>query len=356
MRIINIILTSQNGGAEQCFIDYSVVLKNLGHEVLAIIKNDAPYADKVYDLGIEVRKIKNSFGDYDFFASKEIAKIAKEFDADAVFAHVGRSVVLVRRALRKIKNKKVFLVAINHSMNVKRSIGADLILSVNKEIFYRTVQFGQPESRSFVMPNAVDLADALQVAPKINLVKKKKIILGVIGRLDKAKGFRYAVKTLKKLEKFPDKEFVLKIGGVGPRKDFLVNLIKELNLEDKVEFLGWIDKKSFFSQIDILIFPSQRETFGLVLLEGMKFCKPIISTSADGPREILRNEIDALIVDVEPLDNTEERIAEAVIKLVSDAELANKLVENSLVRVKEKFSYDTLSARLKEIVGELRNC
>ena len=44
MKIVNIILTSQNGGAEQAFIDYLSALKKLGHTNIAILKEDAPYA------------------------------------------------------------------------------------------------------------------------------------------------------------------------------------------------------------------------------------------------------------------------------------------------------------------------
>lgn len=345
-------MTSQNGGAEQVFIDYSAVLKKLGHDVLVIIKSDAPYADSVSDLGIKVKKIKNSFGHHDFFAVKEIQKILEEFNADAVFAHVGRSMVLVRKAIKKITNKKILLVAINHSMNVKRSIGADLILSVNREIFYKTVQLGQSESKSFVMPNAIDLTDAITIAPKVNLQKKETIVIGVLGRLDKTKAFNYAIKSLAQLSKISDKNFILRIAGSGPRESHLRKLTNELNLEKKVEFLGWIkNKKEFFESIDILCVPSQCETFGVVLLEAMKFRKPIISTNADGPREILRNEIDGLLVDLEPLDDVPNRITNAVLRIINEPELVNSMIKNSFVRLKEKFSYEALEARMKEVVG-----
>lgn len=355
MKIINIILTSQNGGAEQAFVDYTVVLKNLGHEVLVILKDDAPYSEELVKLGVKVEKIKNNFGFCDFFAVAKIKKITEEFSADTVMAHMGRSVVLARSAIKKIKNKKVFLVAVNHSMNVKRSIGADLIFSVNKEIFYRTVQFGQSEKNSFVIPNAIDLTDAIEVAPHVDLRDKKEIVLGCIGRLDKAKGFRYGIKTIKKLQEMPqfsDKKFILKIAGSGQRETFLRSLAKELGLEDKIQFLGWTkDKKSFFDSIDIFLMTSQRETFGLVVLEAMKYRKPIISVDADGPKEILRNEIDALMVNLEPLDDTQDRIAPAVARIINEPDLVNSMIENSFIRLKEKFSYQALKARMKECFG-----
>jgi len=356
MKIVHIILTSQNGGAEQAFIDYSVALKKLGHEILAIIKNDAPYAAEVENLGITVKKVPNKLGFYDIFTVKKIHEILQEFNADAVIAHGGRSTVLARSAIAKIKNK-IFLIAVNHSMNVKRSIGADIILSVNKEIFLRTINAGQSEAKSFVIQNAIDLSDAPKVASKIDWQNKETIVLGGMGRLDIAKGFRFTIKAIKKLEEFAkannlNKKFVFKLAGSGAREDYLRNLAKELNVESKIEFLGWIkNKKEFFDAIDIFVMSSEFETFGLVVLEAMKFRKPIISTESDGPKEFLRNEIDALMVNLQPLENIEDRIVDAVLRMVNEPKLADKLVANAFAKVNDKFSYKALEKYFEEIVG-----
>ena len=342
MKIVNIILTSENGGAEQVFIDYSVALKNLGHEVLVILKNDAPYAEEIEKLGFKVKKISNYFGDHDLFAVFNIIKILHEFDADLVVAHVGRSIVLTRKAIKTIRHKKILQIAVNHSMNVKRSIGADIVISVNKQIFYRTIDTGQKEDKSFVVHNAIDLSDAIEIAPKINLKEKEEIIIGVIGRLDKAKGFRYAIRAIKNLESLYEKNFRLKIAGSGSREAYLRSLVRELNLEDRVEFCGWIkNKKEFFESIDIFLMPSQRETFGLVLLEAMKYRKPIISTDADGPKEILSN----------GLEDSDKRISVAIIEAIENPELVDEMIKNSFKKLKEKFSYKSLENKLREIVG-----
>lgn len=354
MKIVNIILTSQNGGAEQAFLDYSSALKNLGHEVVAILKADAPYSAEVEKLGITVKKIENKFGYYDFFAVSNIKKILAETAADLVVSHISRATVLTRKAVKKIKNKKVFQIAVNHSGNVKRSIGADIVFSVNQRIFFDTVEKGQNAERSFVIPNAIDLSDALEALPKASLQGKEKITIGTIGRLDRSKGFDYVIKSLKNLEKISDKNFVLKIAGDGYYEPVLRNLVKELELEEKVEFLGWIkNKKEFFDSIDIFCLPSKNEPFGIVILEAMKFAKPIISTDADGPREILTHEKDALVVALEPQTNTEERIASAVVRMVNEPELMNELVKNAALKLRERYSYKALEKRLGEIVGKV---
>ena len=355
MKIVNIILTSQNGGAEQAFLDYASALKNLGHEILAVIKDDAPYTDKVEELGIEVKKVKNTFSYHDIFTSLSIKKILEEFDADATLSHAGRSIVVTRRAIKKIKHKKIVEIAVNHSMNVKRSIGADIILSVNQPIFFKTIDSGQSPDSSFSIPNAISMKNAIETTSKINLAEKEVITIGVMGRLDEAKGFIYAIKALKELEGLSDKKFKLKIAGLGPQETELRELANTLDLKDKIEFLGWIeDRKEFFTSIDIFCMTSKRETFGLVLLEAMKYRTPIISTDADGPREILTNESDSLIVNLEPEKNIEENLAKSIIRLTSETDLANLFIERSFKKLKEKFSYASLENRLKYIVGSCK--
>ena len=83
----------------------------------------------------------------------------------------------------------------------------------------------------------------------------------------------------------------------------------------------------------------------------MKYFKPIISTDADGPKEILRDKQDALIVPLKPSKNIDERIANAVIEMVDNPDAMNLMVENSAARVREKFSYESLEKKLKEVVG-----
>jgi glycosyltransferase involved in cell wall biosynthesis len=353
MRIVNIILSSQNGGSEQVFIDYLMVLKKLNHQLLAITKEDAPFQDKVLELGIELKKIKNNFGYFDLFAVNKIRKILKEFKADAVIAHVGRSMILVRKAIGK--NKNIKLIAVNHSANVKRSIGSDIILSVNRKVFYRTIDLGQPQNKSFVMYNAIDLKDAINNVSETNLQNKKEIVIGIMGRFDKSKGFDVVLKALKNLEKISDKKFILKIAGSGKEEAHLKALNKELNLEDKVEFCGWVkDKKSFFESIDVFCMSSigsPGETFGLVLLEAIKYRKVIVTTACEGPSEVIRDKIDGLLIELEPLDNLDERIAEAIKTAVSDENLRNKMIENSFARMKENFSYEALEKRMKDVFG-----
>jgi glycosyltransferase involved in cell wall biosynthesis len=350
MKIAHIILTSQNGGAEQVFIDYIGILKNIGHENFSIIKNDAPYFSKLEKLEIKTQKIANKFGYYDFLAIKEIKNFIEENKIDVVIAHAGKSMVLTHKALKKITNKKVILVAVNHSYNIKRSLCADIIFSVNKEIFFKTIDKKRTPENSFVIYNGIDLKGFEPIFSDYNFIKKPTITLGVIGSLNNAKGFDFAIEALKILQKNSAQKFILKIAGSGEEMANLQKQVKDLNLENNVEFLGWIaNPKDFFAQIDIFILPSKNETFGLVILEAMKFSRPIIATNCDGPKEILRHEIDGLLVDLKSSETIPNQIAKAVEKIISDEELTNNLVKNSYQRLKNRFSFEILERMLSDI-------
>ena len=355
MKIVNIILTSQNGGAEQVFADYTSVLTKLGHELLLIVKDDAPYIDKLETFGVKIEKVKNNLGYFDFVAIAKITKILQEFDADVVISHIGRSTVLARKAIKKITNKKVLQVAVNHSDNVKRTIGADFIFSVNKTIFFRTVESGQDARKSFVIPNAIDLSDAIFEEPETDLKIKPVIIIGAMARIDNQKGFDHLIKAIAKLETLNlEQKFILKIAGSGPFEEYLRSLVKKMKLENRVEFCGWLkDKKKFFQSIDIFCSASSNETFGLVLLEAMKYCKPIIATNTNGSQEILRDKIDGLIIEVNPSESLDQRFVDAILELRESRKLVQEIVKNSFIRLQEKFSYKSLEARMKEFFGSV---
>ena len=108
MNIVNILLTNRNGGLEQAFYDYSLLLHQLGHQVIAIVREDAPYIDKISEIGVKIVKIKNNFGYIDLLAIKNLKNIFNEFDIDVVFSHAGRSTQLCRKAIKRIKQKKIF--------------------------------------------------------------------------------------------------------------------------------------------------------------------------------------------------------------------------------------------------------
>lgn len=350
MKIAHIILTSQNGGAEKVFIDYAKILCKVGHENFAIVKNDAPYFQDIKNIVNDCTATPNKFGYYDLFAINNIKNFLIKNNIEIVVAHAGKAIYMAYKAINKIKNRKIILVAINHSYNIKRSLLADIIVSVNREIFYKTIDAKRTIENSFILYNGIELNGSFKPQNSIKISSKNEIVVGVIGRFEKGKNFDKAIKMISFFNNNFSKKIKLKIAGDGQENNNLIKLVKNLRLENNVEFVGWVSNiNNFFNQIDIFILPSQSETFGLVILEAMKNHKPIIATNCDGPREILRPNLDCLMVDLKSSEPIENQIAIAINKLINDDELVNNMVKNAFERLENRFSYEILERNLAEL-------
>lgn len=353
MKIVNIILTSVNGGAEKVFLDYCKVLKErLGHDVYAIIKKDAPYAQELDKIGVKYHKISNKFGYHDPLAINSIKKALIEFDAQVTISHAGKASILTRKAIKKSK-KKIYETCVNHSNNVKRSIGANMVICVNKNIFYQVIDRGQNPKEAVIVHNAIEIEESEQKfnASKINF-EKDEIILGMMSRIDRYKGYIPAIHALKKLNHNSNKKFKLKIAGSGDFQEEIQNEITNFELENHVEFCGWVkEKKEFFDKIDVFLLPSDNETFGLTLLEAITNNVPTISSNTDGAKEIIRPDQDGIMVDLQPSESFPDRIAKSIEDLTKNEEKAKKMAKSAHERLLKRFSFDNLEMNLRDLFG-----
>lgn len=117
--------------------------------------------------------------------------------------------------------------------------------------------------------------------------------IGYIGGLGKRKNISLLIQAFAELIK--DKKYFnikLIIGGSGPQKQELEKLITNLKIKNKVELKGFIQenkKNEFLSSLDLFVFPSLYEGFGLPILEAMACQVPVLASNISSMPEILDN-------------------------------------------------------------------
>jgi glycosyltransferase involved in cell wall biosynthesis len=354
VKIVNILLSNKVGGVEDAFVTHCKILKSHCqelHEILAIVKKDAPYISDLKDENIGVSEIDNKFGYYDLFAINNIRKLINRFQADIVFAHVGKGVLFAHKA---IKNHGIPLIGVNHSNNVKRSLGADKILCVNDYINEKIVTLGKKKEDVLTIPNVIDFTEnEIEQIKQKTIDSSKPIRIGVMCNLIKDKGVDKLLEVIKFCKDCKD-NLILIIAGEGEEKENLINLAKDLGIENNVNFLGWVqDKAAFFNAIDIFVLPSMNESFGIVVIESMKYKVPVVVSDSDGPATIIKNGHNGIIVTREPLDEMPIKIYEAIQDIVNKPDLANKMVTNATQDLINKYSYQNLANIFDEIFEEL---
>ena len=91
---------------------------------------------------------------------------------------------------------------------------------------------------------------------------------------------------------------ILRIGGDGTERENLEKLVNELSLQDKVEFLGSLNREEVkieMKKCNVFSLASKFETFGVVLIEALATGTPVISTNCGGPYDIINDRVGRLV-------------------------------------------------------------
>jgi glycosyltransferase involved in cell wall biosynthesis len=336
MKILNVSFTTRLGGLEQTFLDYNNVLKLHSHEVRSVIHTGSkiilPKDDIIYRIW--------SFSKYDPLALFVLKTLVREVLPDLIITHGNRAHYMMQRVAGRAS-----VIGVAHGYGFDHIKNCDYIISVSQHIMQSIIDIGYSEDRILHIPNMVKIPENLQfIEPKF----KEVPVIGMIARFEKIKGIDIFVKAmdLLKQKKIP---FKAVIAGDGVERNNIKTLIKELNLEDDIEILGWVeDKAKFYNNVDILCIPSLEESFGIVILEAFMYSKPTIVSALPGPLEIVTPNQDAITFQV---GNITE-LAEKIVYLLSNPELVQTMAEKGFNRVKS-YSIEPVGNRLAALVSHL---
>jgi len=180
--------------------------------------------------------------------------------------------------------------------------------------------------------------------------KEEKIII-TTSRLVYKNGVDVLIRAISNL-KSQISNFELLILGSGPEEKKLKNLAKELKIDDIVQFFGHIEQEKvydYLAEADIFVRPSRTEGLGSSFLEAMGAGLPVVGTPVGGIPDFLKNGETGLFCKVDdPKD-----LAEKIKKLITDETLANRIAENGRCLVLEKYDWDDIARKMKEIFAKL---
>ncbi|MNB72281.1 D-inositol 3-phosphate glycosyltransferase [compost metagenome] len=134
--------------------------------------------------------------------------------------------------------------------------------------------------------------------------------------------------------------------GEGPELPKIQAKIAEMGLEDKVRFLGKQDEiAQVISMADLLLLPSEKESFGLVALEAMACGVPTVGSQAGGIPELVQHGVTGYLA---PIGDTTS-MADYAVRLLSDEKLAEQMREACLRRACQDFSKDVITDQYESI-------
>jgi len=132
----------------------------------------------------------------------------------------------------------------------------------------------------------------------------------------------------------------------------LLGALEAANLSGNFKFLGNVKEDMLaaaYNCADLLVLPSIQEGQGIVLLEAEASAKPVVAFDVGGVNEALRNGETGLLV---KRGNTDE-LADAVMRLLSDKNLRQKMGVNGRKFVLENYTWDICAEKMLSVYREL---
>ncbi|WP_024590389.1 MULTISPECIES: glycosyltransferase family 4 protein [unclassified Pseudoalteromonas] len=143
----------------------------------------------------------------------------------------------------------------------------------------------------------------------------------------------------------------LMIAGNGDM-DSLKRLSEELNVTDKVTFLGWLDKEqkiALLAQTDVVVLPSYAEGLPMSILEAMSVGLPVITTPVGAVEDAITHNVHGLLVKPGNI----EQISDALSDLAQNSDKRTKFGEAAKIKFLECFKDDVVAQSLSNYYQQL---
>ena len=232
---------------------------------------------------------------------------------------------------------------------------ADLIVTISKYSLEKTQKYyGVNEAKVRIVPNGVDTEKFKPQEPQAALKQRfglfDKPCVFFVGSLIPRKGLGFLVEAAKNIVK-EQAETKFVIVGDGPLKRQLVSSIESSNLSSNFTFLSRIkdaDLPALYNCADVFVLPSIQEGQGIVLLEAQASAKPVVAFNIGGVNEAVVNGETGLLTK----PGSTDELAEALLKLLSDKPLREKMGANGRKFVTENFTWDLCAERMLSVYRE----
>jgi len=200
------------------------------------------------------------------------------------------------------------------------------------------------------VPHGVDI-DKFRIKNLESRIKdKNNFIIFTAQALDKQhffKGIDILIKSIHLLITHYKLPITLLIAGDGHLKDYYKNLAEELNIKDKIKFLGKINHNKLpehYSMADITAIPStaRTECFSITAVESMACSTPVIVSDWPGVRVTIENNKSGLIIK----PNDEKDLAEKIKYLYDNPNKLEEFGKNARTRVEEKYDWKKITNQI----------
>jgi glycosyltransferase involved in cell wall biosynthesis len=357
------------GGVEYYVYNLSRELVNMNHEVNVICANEPPSQEEEMVDGINVKRLPYLFKIANTNLTPSLPFKMRNFDYDIINAHLPTPWSADWSAFYSKLNGKPLV--LSYYNDIVGNGAAHYIAQIYNKTFLKFL-LNQADRIIIIQENYLhfspylkNYADKIRVVPvgvDVNMFKPLKVdekensifFLSILDEFHQYKGLEYLLKAIK-LVKEEIKDVKLIVGGKGNLLDYYKSMAESLDIEDNVEFHGFISEEKiveYYNHCSLFVLPSissSQEGFGIVALEALACEKPVITTDIVGIAHDLKETKSGLVVPKKDV----EALAEAIVKILNGNVSTDKMGKNGRKLVTDKYTWKRVAEMTEEIYKEL---
>jgi len=259
----------------------------------------------------------------------------------------------------EMEEKYNFRHRISEEMRIFRSVVAQTVTTaIQKEKLAELYGFTADNVR--VIPPGVNVDTFRPLSPGESRVETglPRPYIFCLSRIDSNKGHDLLLRAFDIVRRsVPDIHLVIGGGSLHPeqREQDVLNsmkaIITEKNMADRAHLTGYVPDEllvPYYQQAEFFVLPSLFEPFGMTVQEAMACGKAVVASRLGGIREVIVSGENGFLVD--PSDA--EEFAQAMVRLVQDTGLRDKIGERGRETIRESYSWDAISHRHLEFYRE----
>ncbi|EOG9017471.1 N-acetyl-alpha-D-glucosaminyl L-malate synthase BshA [Staphylococcus pseudintermedius] len=363
------------GGSGIIATELGILMAERGHEVHFITSNmpfrlNKPVPNITFHQVDVNQYAVFQYPPYDISLSTKIANVINEYDLDVLHMHYAIPHAICGILARQMSGKDIKIMTTlhgtditvlgyDHSLRNAIKFGieqSDIVTSVSESLKDETNEIIAPQKEivpiyNFVRESEFPTGYNTDLKESYGITQDEKVLIHV-SNFRKVKRIDTIIDTFALIREHIQSKLLLI--GDGPELHDMRIKVREMGLSDDVLFLGKQDCMSNFYQMsDIVLLMSEKESFGLTLLEAMKTGVVPIGTRAGGIQEVIQHRETGLLVDI----GDSQTAADYALKLLTDSALYQSLRENMLHDIAKRFDSQIIADQYehyyKKMIGEL---
>lgn len=365
LEVIQICISPSWGGLEMVAFETAILLQTQKVSCTTVAIAKSPLANKLKSSGMPVLEVQSG-AIYFLQTVFKIRKLLKSFPVQSVLVQTLHHLFIARVSL--LGFTEVSVVGFSHTfVNIfkkdiyHRWIYARLntlvaLTKTHKENL--TTHLPVSENIFEIIPNSVD--PTVFTPQKRNpsfresfQSTEKDVLIGLVGRLDKAKGQSLIIKAASIIKDKGQNNFkILLVGEETLNEPGILKSLKELTqdlkLEDHIFFTGYQSNiPEIMASLDVTVMASDAETFGRVIIESMASKTAVIASRAGGVIDIIDDEINGLLF----TPGNEKDLARQLERLITDQTTRERLAQAALEKVSAYYDRRLIGKKIISIVA-----